>query len=178
MEAIIRCYMCCSIGSERELGLPARYSLWSSCLFKNLREIATVLRKKINRKRLLFNLFGRNTLFAMLPTGFEESLIHQLCAMAKKKYKGSGCCCSDCLTAQKYRERTKRRNGRGLLPLFCQQRTTCICWLPEKRKTSLFSEDGGRLLERIIPKHHLRTRIVHCNWATRSCIIIDECHAV
>ena len=158
-----------------------RERAWATCAlfameqlsFKNLREIATVLRKKINRKRLLFNLFGRNTLFAMLPTGFEESLIHQLCAMAKKKYKWSGCCCSDCLSAQKHRERTKRRDS-----LFCQQRTTCICWLPEKRKTSLFSEDGGRLLERIIPKHHLRTRIVHCNWATRSCIIIDECHAV
>ena len=63
MEAIIRCFMCCSSGSERQLGLPVRYSQWSSCLFKNLREIATVLRKKINRKRLLFNLFGRNTPF-------------------------------------------------------------------------------------------------------------------
>ena len=70
-----------------------RERAWATCAlfameqlsFKNLREIATVLRKKINRKRLLFNLFERNTLFAILPTGVEESLIHQLCAMAKKK---------------------------------------------------------------------------------------------
>ena len=122
--------MCCSSGSERQLGLPVRYSQWSSCLFKNLREIATVLRKKINRKRLLFNLFGRNTPFLQFCRQALRKVWYINFGQWQKKCKWDKSCSSHCFTTQNLLERTKRRDEFDLVWLISIKN-----WLTMQRVT-------------------------------------------
>ena len=85
---------------------------------------------------------------------FEESLIYQLYTMAKEMHMVQMLLFS-LFATQCHHERTKRRDDIAqdlILPSFCQQRTTCICWL-EKLNTSLLSKDGRRLFVCKIPKH-------------------------
>lgn len=110
--------------------------------------------------------------FCNLPSGFEESLMHQLCAMVKEMQMGRMLLLS-LFRCPKASWRTKRRDGRGFLPSFCQQRRTCFCRLLEKRNTSLFPQDSGRCFGRKISKYHPRLSPII---ESSSCIVVDECH--
>ena len=88
---------------------------------------------KDEQREAAVHLLRSKEVVAILPTSFEESLIYQPYATAKEMQM------CECWT-----DIYERWKSLGFPPSLFQQRRTCFYWL-EKRNTSLFSEDSGRL---------------------------------